>query len=89
MARQIYYLHGHGYYKRGRYFYYEDDNKRVYFDNPRPCKECGMEIPASGHDPCIANLPGVRYACCGHGKERGYVAFKDGRVIRGHFDKAS
>lgn len=35
----------------------------------------------SGHDPCIANLPGVAYACCGHGAEPGYIHFYNGRVI--------
>lgn len=43
----------------------------------RPCGTCGGELwlpPAtdpgewwSAHDPCIANLPGIVFACCGHG----------------------
>lgn len=51
------------------------------------CALCGVERTAAyGHDPCIANLPGVEFACCGHGIEPGYVKFIDGRVIRGHFE---
>lgn len=52
-----------------------------------PCPLCGADGPAdSGHDPCIENLPGVEFACCGHGKRPGYVKFTDGRVLRGVFD---
>jgi hypothetical protein len=31
------------------------------------CAHCGEERTERGHDPCIANLPGVWSACCGHG----------------------
>lgn len=51
-----------------------------------PCPKCGEHRTPKGHDPCIANLPGVEYACCGHGVERGYAKFEDGRVLRGQFD---
>lgn len=43
-----------------------------------------MKYPSNGHDPCIANLPGITDACCGHGKE-GYLGFENGIVIRGKF----
>ena len=43
------------------------------------CHQCKTE---EGHDPCIANLPGVMYACCGHGTGDGYIKFVDGRTIR-------
>ena len=33
----------------------------------RPCPACGKVPTAEGHDACIANLPGVTGACCGHG----------------------
>jgi hypothetical protein len=39
-------------------------------------------MPRHEHDPCIANLPGVLFACCGHGVGRGYVAFENGITIR-------
>ncbi len=53
----------------------------------RPCPRCGELPTPEGHDPCIANLPGVRAACCGHGVEPGYVMFETGHVIRGQFDR--
>jgi hypothetical protein len=31
------------------------------------CLACGRFRTAELHDPCIANLPGVQFACCGHG----------------------
>jgi len=34
-------------------------------------------------DPCLGVLPGVIFACCGHGKkDYGYVAFENGATIR-------
>ena len=36
-------------------------------------------------DPCLGYLPGVRYACCGHGEEHGYIFFDNGVVVRGDF----
>jgi hypothetical protein len=46
------------------------------------CKDC---IPSEGVDKCFrGNLPGVEYACCGHGKE-GYIKFTNGMVITGKF----
>lgn len=46
------------------------------------CVSCKERRTPDGHDPCIANLPGVLFACCGHGKEEGYIKFIDGRVLR-------
>ena len=46
----------------------------------KDCGRCGEPFSADGHDPCIANLPGVRNACCGHGSDaEAYVQFDDGR----------
>jgi hypothetical protein len=50
------------------------------------CKRCGLVRTSERHDPCIANLPGVVFACCGHGENLGYVVFENGVVIRGHFE---
>ena len=48
------------------------------------CPKCGMSSrDTDGDDPCIANLPGVRAACCGHGVEDAYILFDDGREVRG------
>lgn len=46
------------------------------------CRLCKMQRTDEDHDPCIANLPGVLYACCGHGIEPAYIKFEDGRVLR-------
>lgn len=53
---------------------------------PEICDHCKRPRTADGHDPCIAHLPGVKFACCGHGKSPGYVVFNDGRVLRGFFE---
>ena len=53
-----------------------------------PCGQCGGMPTEKGHDPCIADLPGVVNACCGHGTHSGYVHFENGLVIRGYFDHA-
>lgn len=65
---------------------YADDLSVMDEHNMRPCIKCGLHPrDFGGHDPCIANLPGVRNACCGHGKDRPYIEFEDGRVIIGEF----
>lgn len=53
----------------------------------RPCPKCGKVRTAKGHDPCIADLPGVVHACCGHGQHPGYIVFHDGVTIRGEFEQ--
>lgn len=64
-----------------------DTGKQKGWDEPItwPCPKCGELPTPEGHDPCIKNLPGVVFACCGHGVDRGYVYFADGAVIRGDF----
>lgn len=49
------------------------------------CPKCGRKETSEGHDPCIANLPGVLNACCGHGNKEGYIMFENGITIRGNF----
>lgn len=51
------------------------------FNKKGLCKLCKKPPTEKGHDPCIANLPGVLYACCGHGHEEGYIKFTDGRCL--------
>jgi hypothetical protein len=58
----------------------EDDTRHL-----RHCPRCHLPPTEAGDDPCIANLPGVIHACCGHGRQRGYIMFEDGRIIRGVF----
>ena len=33
----------------------------------RSCVRCGNMPTSEGHDACLGELPGVEYACCGHG----------------------
>lgn len=47
------------------------------------CPKCQKKQTKDGHDPCIANLPGVKFACCGHGVDDGYIWFEDGTFITG------
>lgn len=58
------------------------DTKNPIKNNKRPCIKCGKYSTEEGHDSCIANLPGVKNACCGHGVTQGYLHFEDGRILR-------
>lgn len=48
------------------------------------CGACARTyIPHVQDDPCIAGLPGVKFACCGHGGQSpGYVTFENGVTVR-------
>jgi hypothetical protein len=55
------------------------------FRNHEPgsrCPVCKLERTPEGHDPCLGTLPGVKFACCGHGYKRGYIYFTNGIIIR-------
>lgn len=67
--------------------YRDTDEPVPYGPGERRCPLCGEMPTPEGHDPCIANLPGVTAACCGHGVEPGYVTFETGHRIRGEFDR--
>lgn len=75
-GNKIYYIDGKWYYEDGK------ESK----DNYRPCPKCG-KLPINEHDACIANLPGVVNACCGHGIREGYIIFENGVEIRGEFNE--
>lgn len=64
---------------------YTLEGRPIFDMEGRTCAKCNQAPTAEGHDPCIANLPGVAFACCGHGKNLGYVKFKNGTIIRGVF----
>lgn len=75
----------------GRQFYWEEPSWHA-VDDPAtvwgtradwPCPKCGQYMTKDGHDPCIANLPGVKNACCGHGLGGAYIHFEDNQVWRG------
>ena len=70
---------------------YNEENNSWYYLNGElaieciPCKKCNKLPTKDGHDDCIADLPGITNACCGHG-DKGYLQFSDGTVIRGFFE---
>lgn len=46
------------------------------------CPLCGLERQSyNGPDPCLGYLPGVEFACCGHGRDHGYIKFSNGIII--------
>jgi hypothetical protein len=48
------------------------------------CPKCGKTArDTGGDDPCIANIPGVKAACCGHGVEEAYLVLDDDTRIEG------
>jgi hypothetical protein len=42
-----------------------------------PCKHCGKLPTNEGYDGCIGELPNVKFACCGHGKDKPYAILND------------
>ncbi len=70
-----------GYWTRGHFLEGKDDR----FGKDITCKRCGKRPNKKGHDYCLRNLPGVRFACCGHGEQDGYILFENGVTIRGPF----
>jgi len=52
------------------------------WDNERECPNCNLMPTKEGHDACLGTLPGVEFACCGHGITQGYVKFNNGKIIR-------
>lgn len=63
----------------------EDSEEVDVLDYIHPCPKCGEKRRKEGEDACLGHLPGVKYACCGHGEEEGYISFDNGMVIRGWF----
>jgi hypothetical protein len=49
--------------------------------DPDICPKCHKKRPRSGYDACLGYLPGVVSACCGHGKDRGFITWKNGTAI--------
>jgi len=67
---------GHKIYCKNKKWYYEEDDTPT--TKAKPCPKCKEFPTKEGHDPCIANLPDVSAACCGHGTEPGYVQVFNG-----------
>lgn len=51
----------------------------------KPCKKCKEYPDTNGHDACLGTLGSVINACCGHGKNEGYIQFDNGIRVSGHF----
>lgn len=74
--------------------YTNEYGERVYSDNDivagelgfRPCARCGRYPSLDGDDACLSNLGRVMNACCGHGKNKGYIQFDNGITVRGDFE---
>jgi hypothetical protein len=49
---------------------------------PKRCPKCDKLPDKNGHDKCLGTLPGVAFACCGHGVEDGYIKFTNGVIVR-------
>lgn len=59
------------------------DDKWIYADTgksaeiERSCVRCGKMPTPEGHDACLGTIPGVVFACCGHGVEKPYTIYKN------------
>ncbi len=67
--------------------FYFDNNEDIDY-NTRPCKFCNLRNmeyfindKMESYDACLGKLPGVKFACCGHGAENGYILFKNGARV--------
>ena len=78
------YHRGHEIVKDIRYKY-KDTGELVRENKYRDCGHCGRPNTPEGHDGCLGELPGVINACCGHGKDKGYIQFENGVIVRGWF----
>ena len=72
--------------------YVDENGDRRFKDNDesvgigyRPCAKCREYPTKEGHDDCLGTLGNVMNACCGHGKNEGYVQFDNGIRISGYF----
>ena len=59
--------------------------KKSIDDFDKICPKCGkIKNALKGPDPCLGYLPGVIFACCGHGRKiSAYVVMDDGKKFRG------
>lgn len=66
--------------------YFHGTKKKFDRNNPPACPNCKLkpikQEDGQFIDGCLGRLPGVNFACCGHGKENGYISFENGTVIR-------
>ena len=88
------FVFGHGVFaekdKNGVYsiWKYEDTKELISQSPKRSCLKCGLFPTKKDHDPCIANLKNVDFACCGHGTKfnddfnLSYLKFSNGKTLR-------
>ncbi len=50
---------------------YEDTGEPIEVE--KPCVRCGRMPTPEGHDACLGNLVGVKFAYCRHGVEQSYI----------------
>ncbi len=50
---------------------YSDNKENI--DTERPCVRCEEMPTKEGYDHCLGCIPGIRFACCGHGKDNPYL----------------
>lgn len=79
--------YGHKCYISNEGYRYFDSDELLDPSKPKPCKFCGLEYTEKCDegryvDPCLGKLPGIKYACCGHGQIEAYLAFENGKVLR-------
>lgn len=74
-----------GEYPNGHWVF-EDTGEKVAMNKPRPCGKCHRSFRGSDigeADACLGELPGVKNACCGHGRrEESYIMFDNGVTVR-------
>jgi len=78
-------------YMRGHKIYWDSaTNKWCYADtrgiadDSRPCVRCGKFSVPEGYDACLGYIPNAIAACCGHGKEKGYIIYK--KIVRRQYE---
>jgi hypothetical protein len=57
------------------------ENKKYRGQEGWVCPFCKQARGPDLHDPCIRDLPGILFACCGHGgigPQEGYLYFENG-----------
>jgi hypothetical protein len=63
---------------------YADTKEKVLEVGKRPCPVCGKEPTKELHDGCLGRIPGVKFACCGHGEvDQAYIVFDNMIIFRG------
>jgi len=78
------FYNGHEVYLMGMDWFYMDTGENIKSVSQRKCPNCGEYATKEGHDFCIANLPNVKNACCGHGNiDEAYIEFNNGKIVRG------